>query len=101
MQIIAYFVSIINANLKRQNAQYFAHFYFILFYNTMYYIYATFCAMDDLGIIAVIIRKRRIALQLTQYDLSEMSGVALRTVNALETGKSSVNLKNLLAINDV
>ena len=30
-----------------------------------------------------------------------MSGVALRTVNALERGKASINLKNLLAIIDV
>lgn len=57
--------------------------------------------MGDFSKIASIIRTRRLALALSQQDLSEMSAVALRTVNALETGKASINLKNLLAIADV
>ena len=57
--------------------------------------------MDEFQIIGVIIRKRRALLGLTQHDLSEMSGVALRTINALERGKAYINLKNLLAIIDV
>ena len=57
--------------------------------------------MDAFVKIASAIRKRRLDLSLSQQDLSEMSGIALRTVNALETGKSSVSLKNLTAIADV
>lgn len=50
--------------------------------------------------IASSIKKRREYLGLTQLDLSEMSDVALRTVNGLESGKASVNLNNLTAIAD-
>ena len=57
--------------------------------------------MDDFSKIASAIRKRRLELSLSQQDLSEMSDIALRTVNALETGKSSISLKNLTAIADV
>ena len=57
--------------------------------------------MNDYSKIADIIKRRRIDLSLSQQDLSEMSEVALRTVNALETGKVSINLKNLAAIADV
>lgn len=57
--------------------------------------------MNDYSQIARIIKARRIELSLSQQDLSEMSGVALRTVNSLETGKASINLKNLAAIADV
>lgn len=51
--------------------------------------------------IAYIIKNRRQELSLSQQDVSEMSEVALRTVNALERGTASVNLKNLEAIADV
>lgn len=51
--------------------------------------------------IAYIIRNRRIELSLSQQDVSEMSEVALRTVNAVESGNASVNVKNLEAIADV
>lgn len=44
------------------------------------------------------IKKRREFLGLTQLDLSELSEVALRTVNGLESGKASVNLNNLSSI---
>lgn len=65
------------------------------------YIYATFCAMHIAQRIANIIKNRRLELSLSQQDVSEMSQVALRTVNALESGNASVNLKNLVAIADV
>jgi transcriptional regulator with XRE-family HTH domain len=51
--------------------------------------------------LAIIIKKRRLELSLSQQDVSEMSEVALRTVNALESGNSSVNMKNLEAVADV
>lgn len=54
----------------------------------------------DFQQIASTIKKRREYLGLTQLDLSEMSDVALRTVNGLESGKASVNLNNLTAIAD-
>ncbi len=57
--------------------------------------------MKDYSKIARIIKARRIELSLSQQDLSEMSEVALRTVNTLESGKTSINLKNLAAIADV
>jgi y4mF family transcriptional regulator len=57
--------------------------------------------MVFLSHIAFIIRRRRLELSLSQQDLSEMSEVALRTVNALENGKASINLKNLMAIAEV
>lgn len=57
--------------------------------------------MSNYSAIAGTIKSRRIELSLSQQDLSEMSGVALRTINSLETGKASINLKNLAAIADV
>jgi len=54
----------------------------------------------DFQQIASAIKKRREFLGLTQLDLSELSDVALRTVNGLESGKASVNLNNLTAIAD-
>jgi len=54
----------------------------------------------DFQQIASSIKKRREYLGLTQLDLSELSEVALRTVNGLESGKASVNLNNLTAIAD-
>lgn len=57
--------------------------------------------MNIVNLLASIIKKRRVGLSLSQQDVSEISGVALRTVNAVESGKASVNLKNLLAIADV
>ena len=73
------------------------------------YNYSLFCfkfthiiaQMKDYSKIAGMIKMRRLELSLSQQDLSEMSEVALRTVNALETGKASINLKNLTAIADV
>jgi y4mF family transcriptional regulator len=54
----------------------------------------------DFQQLALAIKKRREYLGLTQLDLSELSEVALRTVNGLESGKASVNLNNLSAIAD-
>ena len=54
----------------------------------------------DFQQIASTIKKRREFLGLTQLDLSELSDVALRTVNGLESGKASVTLNNLTSIAD-
>ena len=54
----------------------------------------------DFQQIAYAIKMRREFLGLTQLDLSELSEVALRTVNGLESGKASVNLNNLTSIAD-
>ena len=51
--------------------------------------------------VEIFIKVRRVSLGLTQQDLSEMSGVALRTINALERGKASISLKNLRAVMEV
>ena len=52
----------------------------------------------DFRQIASAIKKRREFLGLTQLDLSELSEVALRTVNGFESGKASVTLNNLAAM---
>ncbi len=39
--------------------------------------------------------ERRKVLGLTQEDLAELSGVGLRTVKAIETGKGNPSLKTL------
>lgn len=45
------------------------------------------------------IKERRILLRITQQDLADISGVALRTVKQVETGKGnpSVNTLNKIA----
>jgi predicted transcriptional regulator len=60
-----------------------------------------FAQMPNDSKIAAIIKERRQDLSLSQQDLSEMSQVALRTINALESGRASINLKKLSAIVDV
>jgi transcriptional regulator with XRE-family HTH domain len=57
--------------------------------------------MSDYSKIAAITKDRRQDLSLSQQDLSEMSEVALRTINALETGRAAINLKKLNAIAEV
>jgi transcriptional regulator with XRE-family HTH domain len=42
-----------------------------------------------------IIKKRRELLGVTQEDLAELSGVGLRTLKALESGKSNPTLETL------
>jgi y4mF family transcriptional regulator len=51
--------------------------------------------------IAETIKKRRQQLGLSQHELSEMSGVAPRTIVNLESGKASINLKNLSQLADI
>lgn len=49
----------------------------------------------DLGSLA---KARRRALDLTQDELSDLSGVSRRTISALENGKESIQLDRLTAV---
>ncbi|MBW7846098.1 MAG: helix-turn-helix transcriptional regulator [Bacteroidia bacterium] len=52
-------------------------------------------------IIALIIRKRRDALGYSQKELAEKSGVHLRSINNIESGKGNPSLDTLLKIVEV
>jgi transcriptional regulator with XRE-family HTH domain len=47
------------------------------------------------------IKERREALRVTQEDLAELSGLGLRTVKQLESGKGNPTLSTLHKISDV
>jgi transcriptional regulator with XRE-family HTH domain len=47
------------------------------------------------------IKKRRESLRVTQEDLAELSGLGLRTVKQLESGKGNPTLSTLHKISDV
>jgi len=47
------------------------------------------------------IKKRREALRVTQEDLAELSGLGLRTVKQLESGKGNPTLSTLHKVSDV
>lgn len=47
------------------------------------------------------IKERREALQVTQEGLAELSGVGLRTLKQLESGKGNPTLSTLHKISDV
>jgi HTH-type transcriptional regulator/antitoxin HipB len=49
-------------------------------------------------LLAVFLGARRRALELTQEDLSDISGVSLRLIHELEHGKETVRLANLIKI---
>ncbi|HAQ61528.1 TPA: transcriptional regulator [Candidatus Delongbacteria bacterium] len=51
--------------------------------------------------LADIIRERRETLKITQEDLAELSGVALRTIKAIETAKGNPTLQTINNISDV
>ncbi len=63
----------------------------------MYYIAHKLPTMtiEDIGIT---IRKRRDLKGLTQQELASMSGVHLRSINTLESGKGNPSLRTLLKI---
>ncbi len=48
-----------------------------------------------------IIKERRVSLQVTQESLAELSGVGLRTLKQLESGKGNPTLQTLQKIVDV
>ncbi len=55
----------------------------------------------DIEEIAVVIRKKRDLLNITQQDLATRSGVHLRSINNLEGGKGNPSLDTLLKIAEV
>ena len=48
-----------------------------------------------------IVKKRREALKVTQEDLAELSGVGLRTLKAIESGKGNPTIETLNKLADV
>ncbi|MBL7127511.1 MAG: helix-turn-helix transcriptional regulator [Ignavibacteria bacterium] len=54
--------------------------------------------MKELEQICEDIRKRRKSLGIIQTDLAEISGVSLRSLKEIETGKGNPTLSNLLKI---
>lgn len=48
-----------------------------------------------------IIKERREALKVTQEDLAELSGVGLRTLKAIESGKGNPTIDTLNKLADV
>lgn len=54
----------------------------------------------DFSVIGEIVRKRRESLGYTQNDVSEISGVAERTIRSIEGGENT-NLSNLAKVMDV
>ncbi len=53
------------------------------------------------GAMAEVVRQRRKQLGLTQAEVAELAGLAVRTVHAVEAGKSTLRLDALLAVVDV
>lgn len=51
--------------------------------------------------ISEIIKKRRSVLRITQQDLAELSGVSLRTIKDIESGKANPSLNMLSKIADI
>ncbi len=51
--------------------------------------------------IAEIIQKRRADLNITQSDLSEITGIGLRTIKRIEKGEGNVSLEVLLKLLNV
>lgn len=47
------------------------------------------------------IKERRVALQVTQEELAELSGVGLRTLKQFESGNGNPTLSTLHKISDV
>ena len=52
----------------------------------------------DLKIFGEIIREKRNALCLKQEDLSQKSGVAIKTIHSIELGKGNPAIKTILRI---
>ena len=48
-----------------------------------------------------VIKKRRLVLRITQQDLAELSGVSLRTIKDIESGKANPSLHMLSKIADI
>ncbi len=48
-----------------------------------------------------IIKRRRAVLRITQLDLAELSGVSLRTIKDIESGKANPSLNMLSKVADI
>ena len=51
--------------------------------------------------IILLIKERRTVLKVTQEDVAELAGIGLRTLKALESGKSNPTLETLVKLADV
>ena len=56
---------------------------------------------DTLDTVARLVRDRRKSLRLRQSDLANLAGCSVRTIYALEEGKSTLRLDKLLDVLDV
>lgn len=54
--------------------------------------------MTELNIIAEKIKNRRKSLKVTQNDLSDISGISLRSLKGIETGKGNPTLIQLFKV---
>ena len=57
-------------------------------------------AMETLNVLQTL-KRRRESLEITQPQLAEMAGVGLRTLKALESGKSNPTLATITRLADV
>ncbi|SMG34796.1 helix-turn-helix transcriptional regulator [Fibrobacter sp. UWB13] len=54
--------------------------------------------LTEISSLGKLIAERRKELNISQADLAEMSGVSLRTVNGIESGRANPSVKVLFAI---
>ncbi|MDD5362240.1 MAG: helix-turn-helix domain-containing protein [Ignavibacteria bacterium] len=54
--------------------------------------------MDNLIVLGETIKKRRKSLNITQNDLAEISGVSVRSLKNIESGKGNPTIVQLLKI---
>lgn len=52
----------------------------------------------DLKIFGKIVREKRNTLRLKQEELSEKSGVAIKTIHSIELGKGNPSIKTILRL---
>jgi len=52
----------------------------------------------DLKIFGKVVREKRSTLKLKQEELSEKSGVAIKTIHSIELGKGNPSIKTILRI---
>jgi transcriptional regulator with XRE-family HTH domain len=55
----------------------------------------------DLKVFGQIIREKRNAIGLKQEELSQQSGVAIKTIHSIELGKGNPSLKTILRIFEI
>lgn len=65
------------------------------------YLWAQINLPMDLKIFGKIIREKRNNLRLKQEELSEKSGVAIKTIHSIELGKGNPALKTVMRLFDI